>query len=160
MSSRGPLGLSLRSGGLGAGVVAAVAVAVSALVAGARGAVSAGCGAVLVLMFFVGSLYLVEVANRVAPAFTLPVGLTVYSTFLLWLGVLAFGTSLPDKLDRHSFAWTVISATLGWVLLQATAVWRKHISYVDVELPSSEQEPDLEPEAPQPATHSVTDSPA
>ena len=115
----------------------------SGLLAGLHGAVSALCGVVVVLLFFVVSLYLVEVANRVSPSLTLPVGLTVYGTLVLWLGVLAFGTSLPDRLHHAAFAWTVIAATLGWILTQAAAVWRWRIPYVDVDLPT--RSPDDEP---------------
>lgn len=141
MTAVGPLGLSLRSGSLGAGAVGAGGVAVSALVGGVRGAVSAVVGVVVVLLFFVVSLYLVEVANRVSPSLTLPVGLTVYGILVLWLGVLAFGTSLPDQLHQGAFAWTVITATAGWLAVQATAVWRWRGPYVDVPLPTT-AEPD------------------
>jgi ATP synthase protein I len=140
-SSPGPLGLSLRSGALGAVGVGVVAVLLSGLVAGGRAAISAVVGVAVVVLFFVVTLYLVEVANRVAPALTLPVALTVYGTLVLWLGVLAFGTSLPDLLHKASFAWTVISSTLGWILVQAAAVWRRQIPYVEVELPRSDRLP-------------------
>ncbi|HSP36969.1 MAG TPA: hypothetical protein VLR26_04375 [Frankiaceae bacterium] len=134
---RGPLGLALGSGTLGAAGTGLLAVVVAALVVGLSGAVSALFGLVVVLLFFVVSLYLVEVANRVAPSLTLPVGMTVYGVLVAWLGLLAFGTSLPDKLHLASFAWTVIASTLGWVVVQASAVWRSRLSYVDVDLPTS-----------------------
>jgi ATP synthase protein I len=132
-----PIGLSLGSGTAGAFVVGVVGVAVSALVAGVHGAVSAVAGLVVVVLFFGVSLYLVEVADRVAPSLTLPVGVTVYSTLVLVLGVLALGTPLPDRLQPAAFAWTVVAATLGWVVVQAGAVWRSKAPYVDVELPRS-----------------------
>lgn len=134
----GPLGLSLGSGSIGALGVGTAATAVSALVGGARGTVSAVAAVVVVLLFFVVSLWLVEVANRVNPSMTLPVGLTVYGTLVLWLGLLAFGTSLPDHLHQGAFAWTVISATLGWLVAQAVAIWRWRIPYVLVDLPTSD----------------------
>jgi hypothetical protein len=126
------------------------AVVVAAATAGVRGAISAGAGLVVVVLFFVVSMYLVEVANRVAPALTLPVGMTVYGILVAWLGLLAFGTSLPDRLHQAAFAWTVIAAALGWVVAQAVAVWRSRLSYVDVPLPTSD-----DPPAP---TRSVTDA--
>jgi ATP synthase protein I len=135
---RGPLGLSLSSGALGAGGVGVVCTVVAAAVAGVQGFASALGGVVLVLLFFVGSLYVVEVANRSAPALTLPVGMTVYSVLMSWLGLLAFGTSLPDRMHQASFAWTVIAATLGWLVVQAAAVWRSRAPYVVVDLPTSE----------------------
>jgi hypothetical protein len=151
--SRGPLGLSLSAGGLGAGSVGAVGILVSALAAGRHGALSASCGVTVVVLFFVVSLYLVEVANRVSPSLTLPVGLTVYSTLILWLGVVAFSSDLPDKLDPGAFSWSAIAATLGWVVVQAVAVWRQRIPYVDVELPTHSADDDAHLSA----ARSVTD---
>ncbi len=132
---RGPLGLSLSSGVLGAVGVGLPCLIVAGAAAGWRGLASALAGLVVVLLFFGLSLYLVEVADRVAPAMTLPVGITVYGVLTLWLGILAFGTSLPDRIHRSAFAWTVIAATIGWVLVQAAAVWRQRMAYVDVPLP-------------------------
>ncbi|MDQ1672746.1 MAG: synthase protein [Frankiaceae bacterium] len=137
-----PLGLSLGSGTAGALGVGVGGIAVSALAAGGHGALSAVAGLVVVLLFFGVSLYVVEVANRVSPSLTLPVGVTVYSTLVLWLGVLALGTSLPDRLQPDAFAWTVVAATLGWLVAQATAVWRSKAPYVDVELPRAASSPD------------------
>jgi ATP synthase protein I len=137
MSKPGPLGRSLGSGGVGATGIGLAGVLLSGLLAGVHGAVSAACGLAVVVLFFVVSLYLVEVANRVSPSLTLPVGMTVFSTLLLWLAVLAFSTSLPDHLHKAAFSWTVIGSALGWVLAQAVAVWRWQMPYVDVDLPTS-----------------------
>jgi ATP synthase protein I len=155
MTSRGPLGLSLSSGAAGAVGVGAVCVLVAGLTAGLRGLVSALAAEVVVLLFFVVSLYLVEVANRTAPAMTLPAGITVYSLLMSWLGLLAFGTSLPDRMHQSSFAWTVIAATLGWLLVQATAVWRRRTPYIEIDLPTSEPDPSpqKETESPAPTDH-------
>jgi ATP synthase protein I len=146
---RGPLGLSVGSGTVGAVGAGLGATVVSALVAGGQGALSALAGVVVVVLFFVASLWLVEVANRVNPSLTLPVGLTVYSVSLLWLGLLAYGTSLPDRLSQGAFAWTVIAATLGWLLAQAVAVWRLRVPYVAVDLPTRDtSDEDRRPVAP------------
>lgn len=130
-----PIGLSLGSGTTGALGVGVAAIVVSVVAAGRHGALSALAGLVVVVLFFVVSLYLVEVADRVSPSMTLPVGVTVYSSLVLVLGVLALGTPLPDKLQPDAFAWTVVAATLGWLVAQAVAVWRSKAPYVDVELP-------------------------
>jgi hypothetical protein len=137
------------------------AVVVAAALAGLRGGVSAGAGLAVVVLFFVVSMYLVEVANRVAPSLTLPVGMTVYGVLVAWLGLLAFGTSLPDRLQKAAFAWTVIAAALGWVVAQAVAVWRSRLHYVDVPLPTSETSPSddvLRADDPPSPTRSVTDT--
>src|SRR3954470_13129093 len=154
-AGRSPLGLSLSAGAVGAVGVGAVCTTVAGLSAGVHGLASALAGLGIVLLFFVVSLYLVEVADRVAPAMTLPVGMTVYGGLMSWLGLLAFGTSLPDRLHEASFAWTVIAATLGWLVIQATAVWRRRAPYVDVELPASEADPSEQPpvERPTPSSH-------
>jgi ATP synthase protein I len=118
------------------------AVLLSGLLGGRRGTVSAVLGLAVVLLFFVLSLYLVEVANRVAPSLTLPVAVTVYSTLVLWLIVLAGGTNLPEHLHQGAFAWTVIASTLGWLVLQSIAVWRRRAPYVEVELPTASDRSD------------------
>jgi hypothetical protein len=132
---RGPLGLSLTSGALGAVGAGAVCTVISGLTAGPRGLGSALAAVLVVLVFFVPSLYFVEVANRTAPAMTLPAAITIYSLLMSWLGLLAFGTSVPDRLHQSSFAWTVIVATVGWLLTQATAVWRRRMPYLEIPLP-------------------------
>lgn len=138
----GPLGLSLGSGGVGAAVVGVGGLVVGALVAGLSGLLSALTGVVVVVLFFVVSLWLVEVANRVNPSLTLPVGMTVYGVLLVWLGLLAYGTSLPEHLHKGVFAWTVIAVTLGWLVAQAVTVWRTRMPYVLVDLPTHEVEPE------------------
>ena len=137
-----PIGLSLGSGMAGALAIGIGGIAVSAVAADARGALSALSGLVVVVLFFGVSLYVVEVANRVSPSLTLPVGVTVYSTLVLCLGVLTLGTSLPDELQPDAFAWTVVAATLGWLTAQGTAVWRSKAPYVDVELPHATRSDD------------------
>lgn len=143
------MGLTLGSGTFGAVGAGLTGVVVAAVVAGVRGGISAGAGLAVVILFFVVSMYLVEVANRVAPSLTLPVGMTVYGVLVAWLGLLAFGTSLPDRLHKAAFAWTVIAAALGWVVAQAVAVWRSRLHYVDVPLPTGDPLSS--------STHSVTD---
>src|SRR4051812_30320398 len=137
-AGRSPLGLSLSAGAVGAVGVGALCTTVAGLSAGVRGLMSALVGLGIVLLFFVVSLYLVEVADRVAPAMTLPMGMTVYGGLMAWLGLLAFGTTLPDRLHQTSFAWAVIPATLGWVVIQATAVWRRAAASGGRQVPPTE----------------------
>jgi len=130
-----PLGLSLRSGLRGVVLVTPVALAVSGVFGGTRGLVSSAVGLLLVGMFFLVSMVMVEMANTLEPGLTLPVALTVYGVKIVILGVIIFGTDLTDRLNGAAFAWSVVSATLAWLVSQAVGVWRTRMPYVVIAEP-------------------------
>lgn len=126
----GPLGLTLRAGLTGVAVTVPVALALSGAFGGLRGLVSSAVGLALVAFFFLVSMVLVERANTVGPALTLPVALTVYGIKIVVLGVIVFGTDAISHLNAPAFCWSVVGATMGWLIAQATAVWRTKMPYV------------------------------
>jgi ATP synthase protein I len=125
-----PLGITLRAGLTGVAITAPVALALSAGFGGLRGLVSSVVGLVLVAVFFLVSMVLVERANTVGPALTLPVALTVYGTKIVVLGVIVFGTNAVSHLNAPAFCWSVVGATFGWLIAHAVAVWRTRMPYV------------------------------
>lgn len=125
-----PLGLTLRSGLTGVGLVAPIALALSGGLAGIRGLISSLVGLTLVAVFFLVSMVLVERANTVGPALTLPVALTVYGTKIIILGVIVFGTDAVSHLNAPAFSWSVVGATLAWLVAHAWGVWHHRMPYV------------------------------
>ncbi len=125
-----PLGLTLRAGLRGVALAAPVALALSGGFGGVRGLVSSAVGLLLVSLFFLVSMVLVEMANTVGPGLTLPVALTVYGVKVVVLGVIVFGTDWAKHLNGPAFAWTVVGATLGWLISHAVGVWRTRMPYV------------------------------
>jgi ATP synthase protein I len=135
----GPLGLTLRAGLTGVAITGPVALALSGAFGGLRGLASSAVGLALVAFFFLVSMVLVERANTVGPALTLPVALTVYGIKIVVLGVIVFGTNAISHLNAPAFCWSVVGATMGWLIAQATAVWRTKMPYVVI--PDSAQPP-------------------
>lgn len=137
--SPSPLGLTLRSGLRGVIVAAPVALALSGGLAGLRGLVSSAVGLLLVGTFFLTSMVLVERANTVGPGLTLPVALTVYGVKIVILGVIVFGTDAVSHLSAPAFCWSVVGATLAWLVSHAVGVWRTRMPYVVIPEDGSEQ---------------------
>jgi ATP synthase protein I len=148
-----PLGLTLRAGLSGVAAAAPVAIALSAGLAGVRGLVSSVVGLALVAVFFLVSMVLVERANTVGPALTLPVALTVYGIKIVVLGVIVFGTDAVSHLSAPAFCWSVVGATLSWLVFHAVAVWRTRMPYVVIP-PAADSSPDASA-APPEDTHAA-----
>jgi ATP synthase protein I len=125
-----PLGLTLRSGLRGVLLAAPIALGLSGGLDGVRGVLSSLAGLLLVAVFFLVSMVLVERANTVGPALTLPVALTVYGIKIVILGVIVFGTNAMSHLDAPAFSWSVVGATLAWLVSHAVGVWRTRMPYV------------------------------
>ena len=128
-----PLRLTLRSGLRGVVLAAPLALALSGGLGGIRGLLSSAAGLVLVGAFFLVSMVLVERANTVGPALTLPVALTVYGVKIVILGVIVFGTDAVSHLNAPAFCWSVVGATLAWLISHAVGVWRTRLPYVVIE---------------------------
>jgi ATP synthase protein I len=137
-----PLGLTLRAGLAGVAITAPVALVLSGAFGGVRGLISSAVGLALVALFFLVSMVLVERANSVGPALTLPVALTVYGIKIVVLGVIVFGTNAVSHLNAPAFCWSVVGATMGWLFAHATAVWRTKMPYVVI--PEIAEPPEVE----------------
>jgi ATP synthase protein I len=146
-----PLGLTLRAGLSGVAISAPVALVLSGVLAGVRGLISSAIGLALVALFFLVSMVLVERANTVGPALTLPVALTVYGIKIVVLGVIVFGTNAVSHLNAPAFCWSVVAATMSWLVAHAVAVWRTKMPYVVI----AEPIPDRTPEIPKPPPQAV-----
>lgn len=121
----------LWSAAIPTALAGAVAVAVSAVVAGGKGAVGGVVGVAVVIAFFSAGLIALQKTAKSLPHLFQAMGLLVYTTQLLLLAVaLAIfrGTTL---FNLRAFAFTLVGTTVVWVIAQARAHMKAKILYVD-----------------------------
>lgn len=111
--------------------VGALAVAVSALAAGPKGAIGSALGALLVLLFMgLGQLALQYVAKAMPQLFQ-GMGLMVYSVQLVLL--LGFVMAVRDTtaFDLQALALTLVTVVVVWIAAQARAHVKARTPYVE-----------------------------
>jgi len=116
--------------------VGAVAVAVSAVVAGGKGAIGATVGTLLAVLFMGIGLYVLQWTAKTLPQLFQAMGLMLYVAQLLLLMIFVAifkGTSL---FNGKAFALALVVATVVWMAAQARAHMKSKIFYVD---PDSEK---------------------
>jgi ATP synthase protein I len=116
-----------------------VAVAVSAAVAGGKGAIGAAVGALLAMLFMGIGLYVLQWTAKTLPQLFQAMGLMLYVAQLLLLMIfvaLFKGTSL---FNGKAFALSLVVATVVWMATQARAHMKSKIFYVDPDSAKSER---------------------
>ena len=113
-----------------AGVVAAV---VSGVVAGGKGAIGAGAGAVLVILFLGSGLYALQRIARSYPHLFQVMGLLLYTTQILLLAVFLAVFKNTTLFDPQVFALALLGTTLVWIACQLRAHLKSKILYVTPE---------------------------
>ena len=116
-----------------AAVVGGVAVAVSGMVAGGKGALGAGFGALLVIAFMGVGLVVLQRTAKHLPQLFQAMGLVLYTTQLLLLAVVLALFKHTTLFDLKAFAFTVVAVTLAWVAGQTRAHLKARVFYVDPE---------------------------
>ncbi|GAA4296768.1 hypothetical protein GCM10023086_10560 [Streptomyces venetus] len=117
----------------------AVAVAVSGVVAGGKGAVGAAVGAVLAILFMGIGLFVLQWTAKTLPQLFQAMGLMLYMAqlLLLLLFVALFkGTSL---FNPKAFAAGIVVATVVWMAAQARAHMKAKLFYIDPDSAKSEK---------------------
>jgi ATP synthase protein I len=95
-----------------------LAVVLAALVSGAPGALGAGAGAAMVLVFFGFSAMVVSVVASVSPSASLLVALLTYTLQVVLVALVFVALQRSGQLDS-----TVDRNWLGGVVVAATVVW-------------------------------------
>ncbi|MEU0008773.1 hypothetical protein ABZ079_32085 [Streptomyces sp. NPDC006314] len=116
--------------------VGVVAVAVSAAVAGGKGALGAAVGVLLTLLFMGIGLYVLQWTAKTLPQLFQAMGLMLYVAQLLLLMIflaLFKGTTL---FNAKAFAFSLVAATVVWMAAQIRAHLKSQIFYVE---PDSEK---------------------
>ena len=109
----------------------AAGVAVSAAVAGGKGALGAVFGAVLVLLFMGGGLMVLLRTARQLPHLFQSMGLLLYTTQILLLMIVLITFKGTSAFNPKSFAFTLLAATLVWIAAQVRSHMKAKILYVE-----------------------------
>ncbi|MFF7447151.1 MULTISPECIES: hypothetical protein [unclassified Streptomyces] len=117
-------------------VVGVVTVAVSAVVAGGKGAVGAAVGTVLAILFMGIGLYVLQWTAKTLPQLFQAMGLMLYVAQLLLLLIFVALFQDTSLFNPKAFAAALVVATVVWMAAQARAHMKAKIFYVD---PDSEK---------------------
>ncbi|MGW2572349.1 hypothetical protein [Streptomyces sp. NPDC001537] len=116
--------------------VGAIAVAVSAAVAGGKGALGAAVGTVLAILFMGIGLYVLQWTAKTLPQLFQAMGLMLYAAQLLLLLIFVAVFKDTTLFNAKTFAVSLIVATVVWMAAQARAHMKAKLFYID---PDSEK---------------------
>ncbi|WP_406442340.1 hypothetical protein OHB14_25535 [Streptomyces sp. NBC_01613] len=116
--------------------VGAIAVAVSAAVAGGKGALGAAVGTVLAILFMGIGLYVLQWVAKTLPQLFQAMGLMLYVAQLLLLLIFVAVFKDTDLFNAKAFAVSLVVATVVWMAAQARAHMKAKLFYID---PDSEK---------------------
>ena len=121
----------LRRSAVATAAVAAVMVALSAAVAGGKGALGALLGTALVAGFFTISVVAVGAAARVSPQVMMITALGTYAVKILLLLIFVAHFSNTTAFNPRLFGLTAIVCILAWSASQVAWSLRLKILYVE-----------------------------
>ncbi|MFJ8026288.1 hypothetical protein [Streptomyces sp. NPDC096311] len=119
--------------------VGAIAVAVSGVVAGGKGALGAGIGTLLAILFMGIGLYVLQWTAKTLPQLFQAMGLMLYVAQLLLLLIFVALFKNTSLFNPKAFAVGLVLATVVWMAAQARAHMKAKIFYVDPEPEKSEK---------------------
>ncbi|MEU1215061.1 hypothetical protein ACFYSH_06220 [Streptomyces sp. NPDC005791] len=108
-----------------------VTVAVSAALAGGKGAIGAAAGTLVVILFMGIGLGVLQRTARSLPHLFQSMGLVLYTTELLLLFVFVAAFKDTTLFNPRAFAAAVMVATLAWVAAQIRVHMKTKILYVE-----------------------------
>ncbi|WP_066950115.1 hypothetical protein [Streptomyces lushanensis] len=113
--------------------VGVLATVISGVVVGGKGALGAGVGTVVVVLFMAIGLVVLQRTAASLPHLFQAMGLLLYTAQLLLLFIFVATFKDTTLFDPKTFALTLVVATLVWVAAQARAHMKAKILYVDPE---------------------------
>ncbi|MFF8940170.1 hypothetical protein [Streptomyces paradoxus] len=116
-----------------------VAVAVSGVVAGGKGAVGAAVGTVLAILFMGVGLYVLQWTAKTLPQLFQAMGLMLYVAQLLLLLIFVALFKDTSLFNAKTFALGLVIATVVWMAAQARAHMKAKIFYIDPDSEKSEK---------------------
>ncbi|MEV6114849.1 hypothetical protein AB0L59_20620 [Streptomyces sp. NPDC052109] len=122
-----------------AAAAGAIAVAVSAAVAGGKGALGAAVGTVLAILFMGIGLYVLQWTAKTLPQLFQMMGLMLYVAQLLLLLIFVAVFKDTSLFNAKTFAVSLVVATVVWMAAQARAHMKAKIFYVDPDHEKSEK---------------------
>jgi ATP synthase protein I len=116
--------------------VGAITVAVSAGVAGGKGALGAAVGTLLAILFMGIGLYVLQWTAKTLPQLFQAMGLMLYVAQLLLLLIFVAVFKDTTLFNAKTFAVSLVVATVVWMAAQARAHMKAKLFYID---PDSEK---------------------
>ncbi|MFF4257371.1 hypothetical protein ACFY1L_39930 [Streptomyces sp. NPDC001663] len=116
--------------------VGAITVAVSAAVAGGKGALGATVGTLLAILFMGIGLYVLQWTAKTLPQLFQAMGLMLYVAQLLLLLIFVAVFKDTTLFNAKTFAVSLVVATVVWMAAQARAHMKAKLFYID---PDSEK---------------------
>ncbi|KOV74295.1 MULTISPECIES: hypothetical protein [Streptomyces] len=116
-----------------------IAVAVSAAVAGGKGALGAVVGTVLAILFMGIGLYVLQWTAKTLPQLFQAMGLLLYVAQLLLLLIFVAVFKDTSLFNAKTFAVSLVVATVVWMAVQARAHMKAKIFYIDPDSAKSEK---------------------
>ena len=116
-----------------------IAVAVSAAVAGGKGALGAVVGTVLAILFMGLGLYVLQWTAKTLPQLFQAMGLLLYVAQLLLLLIFVAVFKDTSLFNAKTFAVSLVVATVVWMAAQARAHMKAKIFYIDPDSAKSEK---------------------
>jgi len=116
--------------------VGAIVVAVSAAVAGGKGALGAAVGTLLAILFMGIGLYVLQWTAKTLPQLFQAMGLMLYVAQLLLLLIFVAVFKDTALFNAKAFAVSLVVATVVWMAAQARAHMKAKLFYID---PDSEK---------------------
>ncbi|GLW44438.1 ATP synthase protein I [Streptomyces sp. NBRC 14336] len=117
----------------------AIAVAVSAAVAGGKGALGAAVGTLLAILFMGIGLYVLQWTAKTLPQLFQAMGLMLYVAQLLLLLIFVALFKDTSLFNAKAFAVALVVATVVWMAAQARAHMKAKIFYIDPDSAKSEK---------------------
>lgn len=117
----------------------AIVVAVSAAVAGGKGALGAVIGTLLAILFMGIGLYVLQWTAKTLPQLFQAMGLMLYVAQLLLLLIFVALFKDTSLFNAKTFAISLVVATVVWMAAQARAHMKAKIFYIDPEPEKSEK---------------------
>jgi ATP synthase protein I len=116
-----------------------VAVGVSGIVAGGPGALGAGIGTVLAILFMGIGLYVLQWTAKTLPQLFQAMGLMLYVAQLLLLMIFVAVFKDTSLFNPKAFAVSLVVSTVVWMAAQARAHMKAKIFYVDPDSSKSDK---------------------
>ncbi|WP_219468563.1 hypothetical protein [Nonomuraea rhizosphaerae] len=123
----------LKSAAIPTLAVGVVAVVVALLLSGAKGALGAGIGVLLVGVFFSVSVVAVSYAARVSPQIMAIAAMVSYLVKVVAIMVMLASFGDTTAWNAKAFAWSVVVCTLVWTAFEVRAFIKTKMLYVDPE---------------------------
>jgi ATP synthase protein I len=124
---------TIRGAAIPTAVAGVLATAISAGIAGGKGAIGAGFAAVLVLLFFAAGQIALDRFTRNTPQLMMAVALMVYTTQILLVAIVLAVFKDTTLFDTKVFAFTLLGCVFIWCGGQVRAHLKTKQFYVQTD---------------------------